>query len=132
MSLNRVIVLGNLGSTPELKNASGTPVTNLSVATTDRWVKDGEKKEATEWHRVSVFGKSAENCAKYLQKGQQVLVEGRLQTRSYEVEGVKKFSTEIVASNVQFLGGKPSGDATAQSQPDAPANTAPPLDEIPF
>jgi len=106
-SINKVIIIGNLGADPELRYAGDRAVCNLSVATTDAW-KDkasGEKKEKTEWHRVAVWGATAENCAKYLQKGRSVYVEGRLETRSYEKDGVRRYSTDIIADRVQFLGG---------------------------
>lgn len=104
--VNKVIIVGRLGSDPEMKNiASGQTVTRLNVATSENWLgKDGTKQERTEWHRVSVWGKIAEVCAKHLTKGSQVYVEGRLQTRSYEdSQGNKKYITEIVANSVQFL-----------------------------
>lgn len=101
--MNKAIVVGNLGQTPELKSTnSGTNVCNLSVATS---YKKGDE-EQVEWHRVVVFGKQAESCAKFLEKGRSVYIEGRLQTRSYEKDGEKRYSTEIVADTVQFLGGK--------------------------
>jgi single-strand DNA-binding protein len=101
-SVNKVILLGNLGQDPELKyTGSGVAVCNFSIATSEK-VKD---KETTEWHRVIVWQKSAENCAKYLTKGSSVYVEGRIQTRSWEDgDGNKRYSTEIVAQTVQFLG----------------------------
>ncbi|MBQ48089.1 MAG: single-stranded DNA-binding protein [Zetaproteobacteria bacterium] len=108
-SVNRVIVLGNLGQDPELRYTSnGTPVCTLSVATTDvRNGRDGQRQETTEWHRIIVWSKSAENCAKYLAKGRSVYVEGRLQTRSWDDKqsGQKRYTTEIVAQTVQFIGG---------------------------
>jgi single-strand DNA-binding protein len=108
-SLNRVVIMGNLGQDPELRYTQNqTPVCTLSVATTDyRTSPDGQRQEFTEWHRVVVWSKQAENCSKYLTKGRTVLVEGRLQTRSWEdKQGQKKYMTEIVASNVQFVGGQ--------------------------
>ena len=108
-SVNRAIILGNLGSDPELKyTASGTPVCTLSIATTDyRNDREGNRQEQTEWHRVIVWSKQAENCAKYLSKGRSVYVEGRIQTRSWDDKntGQKLYSTEIVAQAVQFIGG---------------------------
>ncbi len=105
--VNKVIIVGRLGADPEMKAVGqGTNVTRLSVATSENWVdKNGQKQERTEWHRVTVWGKTAEHCAKYLAKGRQVYVEGKLQTRSWEDNGQKKYSTEIVAQTVQFLGG---------------------------
>lgn len=104
--VNKVIIVGRLGQDPEMKAVGqGATVTRLNVATSETWVgKDGQKQERTEWHRIAVWGKLAEICGKYLAKGRQVYVEGRLQTRSWEDNGQKKYSTEIVASTVQFLG----------------------------
>ena len=110
MSLNRVMVIGNLGANPELRYLqSGRAVVNLSVATSDFYADPQGQKRTTpvEWHRVVVFGKLAENCHQYLQKGRQVYVEGRLRTRSFEIaggDGRKCKRTEILASRVQFLG----------------------------
>lgn len=109
--VNKVILIGNLGRDPEMRyTQGGTPVARLSVATTRAWTnKQGERQEETEWHRVTVWGKSAEHCNQYLTKGRQVYVEGRLKTSSYEQDGIKKWSTEIVADRVQFLGGRGEG-----------------------
>jgi single-strand DNA-binding protein len=106
--VNKVILIGNLGRDPELKYTnSGTPVCRLSLATTRAWTnKEGERSEETEWHRVTVWGKQAEHCNNYLQKGRSAYVEGRLKTSSYEEDGVKKWSTEVIADTVQFLGGR--------------------------
>lgn len=103
MSINKVIIIGNLGRDPETRDTRSGTVVRLSVATAYR-PRDGE--EQTEWHRVTVFGKQAEACARYLSKGRQVYVEGRLHTSSYEKNGEKRYSTEIIAERVQFLGGK--------------------------
>lgn len=105
--VNKVIIVGRLGNDPETRQiANGGTVTRLSIATSENWVdKEGQKQERTEWHRVVVWGKLAEICGRHLAKGRQVYVEGRLQTRSWEDQGQKKYSTEIVASTVQFLGG---------------------------
>lgn len=112
-SVNKVTILGNLGRDPDLRyTQSGSPVANLSVATTRKWrnKQTNEMQEETEWHRVSVFGQQAEHCNNYLAKGRQVYVEGRLHTRSYEdKDGAKRYSTEIVAEKVVFLGGKGDG-----------------------
>lgn len=112
MSVNKAIIVGNLGADPELKDTrSGDAVLNLSIATNERWTdKGGKTQERTEWHRVVVFGKTAENCAKYLSKGRQVYVEGRLQTSEWQdKEGNKRYTTEIIASNVTFLSGDGGG-----------------------
>jgi single-strand DNA-binding protein len=107
-SVNKAIILGNLGQDPELRfTQSGSAVCSLSVATTDvRNDANGERQERTEWHRVVVWNKTAENCAKYLRKGRSVYIEGRIQTRSWEDQsGQKRYSTEVVAQTVQFIGG---------------------------
>ncbi len=104
--VNKVIIVGRLGADPEQKSVGTGTVTRLSIATSENWVdKEGKKQERTEWHRIVVWGKLAEICGKHLSKGRQVYVEGRLQTRSWEdQQGQKKYSTEIVANTVQFLG----------------------------
>lgn len=113
--INKVIIVGRLGNNPELKTLSpGNMVASFSVATSETWTKDGQKQERTEWHRIVVWGKQAENCSKYLSKGRQVYIEGRLQTRQWEDnQGVKKFTTEIVAQTVQFLGGANDNSSTS-------------------
>lgn len=105
--INKAIVVGRLGSDPEVKTTSGGHnVARLSVATSERWNNsEGQRQERTEWHRVVVWGKMAELCGRYLSKGRQIYVEGRLQTRSWEdQQGLKRYSTEIVARDIQFLG----------------------------
>jgi single-strand DNA-binding protein len=112
MSVNKAIIIGNLGADPEVRyTQSGTAVANLSIATNERWTdKSGEKQEKTEWHRVVVFGKTAENCEKYLGKGRQVYVEGRIQTNEWtDKDGNTKYTTEIVARDVTFLSGGNGG-----------------------
>ena len=123
-TLNKVMILGNLGRDPEVRQTqSGRTVANFSVATTDTWGTGEDRQERTEWHQVVVWGKSAEACGQYLTKGRQVLVEGRLQTRRYEdKDGVTRYATEIVAQQVQFLGGK-NGNGGGQGE--AP-------DDVPF
>jgi single-strand DNA-binding protein len=108
MSINKVILIGNLGQNPEVKHsASGQAICNLSIATNESWTdKNGQKQEKTEWHRVVVFGKLAEICGQYLQKGRQAYIEGKLQTRSWQdKDNQTRYTTEIVAQSVQFLGG---------------------------
>lgn len=121
--VNKVIIIGRLGQDPEMKAVGqGATVTRLNVATSENWTgKDGQKQERTEWHRIVVWGKLAEICGKYLAKGRQVYVEGRLQTRSWEDNGQKKYSTEIVANTVQFLG---SANSEASSGAGYNANNA--------
>lgn len=143
--VNKVIVVGRLGADPEVKTVSGgQTVARLSVATSENWTdKQGQKQERTEWHRVVVWGKLAELCGKYLSKGRQVYLEGRLQTRSWEdQQGQKKYTTEIVANTVQFLsGGGPnasaggasgSGDNDFGAQDFGPEPSFDNSDEIPF
>jgi single-strand DNA-binding protein len=114
--VNKVIVIGRLGADPEVKTVgSGQQVARLSVATSENWTdREGQKQERTEWHRIVAWGKLADLCGKYLVKGRQVYIEGRLQTRSWEdPQGQKRYTTEIVANNVQFLG--TGGAATASA-----------------
>jgi single-strand DNA-binding protein len=140
--VNKVIVLGRLGADPEVKTvAGGQNVARLSVATSENWTdREGQKQERTEWHRVVVWGKLAELCGKYLSKGRQVYLEGRLQTRQWEdQQGQKRYSTEIVANTVQFLsGGQPQAERPQASNADFGAQDFGPepsfdtSDEIPF
>ena len=104
--INKAMIIGNLGQDPEKKvSENGTVITTFSVATTEKW-KDknsGETIEQTEWHRVVAFRRLAEICAEYLRKGSRVYIEGKLQTRSWEKDGVKRYSTEIVAQEMKML-----------------------------
>ncbi len=116
MSVNKVLLIGRLGNNPEIRYTNtGTAVANFNLATSESWNdKSGQKQERTEWHRVVVWGKLAELCEKYLAKGRQCFVEGRLQTRSWDdKDGNKRFTTEIVASTVQFLGGANASASSA-------------------
>jgi single-strand DNA-binding protein len=111
-SVNKVILLGNLGRDPETRyTTGGDAVTNLNIATNEQWKdKNGEKQERTEWHRVVLFGRQAEVAGEYLKKGRSVYIEGRLQTRKYtDKDGVEKYSTEIVADRMQLVGGGREG-----------------------
>ena len=111
-SVNKVILIGNLGADPETRYLpSGDAVTNIRIATTDTWKdKSGEKQEHTEWHRVAFFGKTAEIAGEYLKKGSPVYIEGRIRTRKWQdKEGQERFSTEIVADRMQLLGGRGGG-----------------------
>ena len=107
--VNKAIIVGNVGSDPDIRTMpNGNQVVNLSIATSDEW-KDkntGEKKEKTEWHRCVFFNKIADIAAQYVNNGSKLYVEGRLQTRSYEQDGVKKYSTEIVVNDMQMLDSK--------------------------
>ncbi len=110
--LNKVMLIGNLGRDPEIRySQQGLAVVNFSIATSEQWTdkNTGNRQEKTEWHRIVVFGKPAEICEKYLSKGSQIYIEGRLQTRQYEKDGQTHYITEIVANNFQFLGGKSEG-----------------------
>jgi single-strand DNA-binding protein len=114
-SVNKVILIGNLGRDPETRyTTGGDAVTNLNIATSEQWKdKSGEKQERTEWHRVVLFGRQAEIAGEYLKKGRSVYIEGRLQTRKYtDKDGVEKYSTEIVGDRMQLLGGREGGGAS--------------------
>ncbi|MCP4748501.1 MAG: single-stranded DNA-binding protein [Desulfobacteraceae bacterium] len=105
--VNKVIIMGRLGKDPDLRyTPDGTAVCNFSMATSDQWrdKNTGEKKERTEWHRIVVWRKLAEICGKYLKKGSQIYIEGKLQTRSWEQDGVTRYVTEIVAADLKFIG----------------------------
>lgn len=112
--LNKVTLIGNLGTAPEIRLlASGTTVTEMRLATTEYWTdQSGAKQNRTEWHRIVCYGKLAETCSKYLDKGRQVYVEGRIQTRSWEANGEKKYITEIIANEVKFLDSKNETERT--------------------
>ena len=108
--VNKVILVGHLGGDPEMKyGSSGAPFTTFTMATSDSWVKDGQREDRTEWHRIIAFGKLAEICAKWLHKGKQIYLEGKIQTRSWEQDGVKRWTTEIIAREMQMLGSKEGG-----------------------
>jgi single-strand DNA-binding protein len=114
MSVNKVILVGRLGADPEKAvTGSGKNVTKFNLATGETWKdKNGQKQERTEWHRIVVWGPQADSCASYLSKGRQVYIEGRIQTRQWDdKEGNKRYTTEVVAQNVQFLGSKNDGGA---------------------
>ena len=109
-SVNKVILIGNLGNDPEKRvTGTGQTVANFNIATNEQWKdKSGAKQERTEWHKIVVWGLQAENCAQYLSKGRPVYVEGRLQTREWQdKDGNKRWTTEIIAQNVKFLGSAP-------------------------
>ncbi len=123
IGVNKVTLLGNLGADPETKKtASGQSITLFNLATSNAWTnREGQRQEHTEWHRIVVWGKLAETCAEYLSKGRKVYIEGRLQTRSWEDEkGQKRYTTEIVANQVLFLGG---GQEKKAASADAPSYT---------
>jgi len=139
MSVNKAILIGNLGADPELRyTTNGLAVSELRIATSRKWTcKDNSIKKDTQWHRVVVWGRLAENCMQYLSKGREVYVEGRLQTRQWEDrDKVKRFTTEIVAEQVQFLGAKTAlaagPEETRPSPEDCDNSAGLPDDEIPF
>jgi single-strand DNA-binding protein len=111
MSINKVFLLGNLGKDPELRyTAQQNPVCSFSIATSDRRKENGNWVDHTEWHNVVVFGKAAENCAQYLKKGRQAFIEGRITTRKWQdKEGRDRYTTEVIAFSVQFVGGAGKG-----------------------
>jgi len=118
-SINKVILVGHLGRNPEGRYLpSGEMVANFSMATTESWKdKSGEKKEETEWHRVSFFGKTAEVICEYVKRGSQIYVEGRIQTRKWtDKDGVEKYSTEIRGDRMQMLGSRAGGDSERSQQ----------------
>jgi len=120
--VNKAILIGNLGADPEARyTQSGAAVTNFRIATSEKWTgKDGQPQERTEWHRIVTFGRLAETCRDYLSKGRQVYVEGRIQTRQWEVrDGNKRWTTEIVAQTVRFLGSRGDRGDVPSSQPPA-------------
>ncbi len=133
-SVNKVILLGNLGRDPELRyTPNGTAVANFTIATNETWKdRDGQKQEHTEWHRIVVWGKLAEICGEYLRKGRQVYIEGTLRSRTYkDKEGVEKSVTEVRADNMVMIGrsdggGQDSGRGTSEKPPEYSD------DDIPF
>ncbi len=123
--VNKVILIGNLGKDPELRyTPGGQAVGSFSLATSEKWRdKDGNMQDRTEWHNIVVWGRQAEIAKEYLAKGRQVYIEGRIQTRSWEdKEGNKRYTTEIVAQRLNFLGGRDQGAGSAGG----PANDSPP------
>ena len=134
-SLNKVILIGNVGKDPELKHTpSGVAVSTFSVATSEKWKDaEGNQQEKTEWHSIVAWKKTAEICAEYLRKGAKVCIEGKLQTQKWEKDGVTHYRTEINASNVVMLGKKEQQEGT----PTAPEKnedytTGPKDDDLPF
>jgi len=139
-SVNKVILIGRLGKDPEMRfTPSGKAVTNFTIATNEYWMdQSGEKQERTEWHRIVTWGKLAENSAKLLAKGKHVYVEGRIQTRSWDdKDGNKRYTTEIVANNMQILGPMESGSrGMSDDSQDLGAGDgapgSPEFDDVPF
>ena len=125
--INKAILVGNLGADPETRyTPSGTAITEIRIATSEAW-KDkqtGEQQERTEWHRVTFFGKLAEIAGEYLKKGAQVYVEGKIKTEEYEKDGVKRYSTKVIADQMQMLGGRQDSGAP-RTQSRTPARSEP-------
>jgi len=140
--INKVILVGNLGKDPEVSyTQSGTAVAKFSIATSEKWTDKGtgEKKDKTEWHRITAFGKLGEICGEYLAKGKQVYIEGRLQYGSYEKDGITRYTTDIIASQMQMLGSRGdaamTGSSARSSMPDMsgpPVQQGPNDEDIPF
>ena len=133
--VNKVILVGNLGADPESRStASGTQVVNIRLATTDNW-KDrqtGDPQERTEWHRVVLFGRLGEVAAQYLRKGSQCYIEGRIQTRKWQgQDGQDRYTTEIVANDMQLLGGRGGGGGGGRSEGSPRGEEAPAWDQDP-
>jgi len=137
--VNKVILIGNLGGDPELRQTpSGTPVATFTLATNETWTdKDGQKQERTEWHRIVAWSRLAEICGQYLRKGRQVYIEGRLQTRSWEdKQGNQRKTTEVVAQNMQMLGSRGSDEGGSGRRDETPEFAAETVkiddDDLPF
>jgi len=133
-AINKVILIGNLGADPEVKTFDdGAKVATCSIATSESWKdKEGEKQEKTEWHRLVFWKGLAGVVEKFLKKGMPIYVEGKLQTRDYEKDGVKHFITEVVVRDMQMLGRKEDGQGGAVKPPMPPAENAPEDDDVPF
>jgi single-strand DNA-binding protein len=138
-SLNKVMLIGNLGKDPEVRyTASGQAVASFNLATSEKFKnKNGEQEERTEWHRVTLWSRLAEIAGEYLSKGKTVYIEGRLQTREYEKDGIKRYTTEIVGEKMQMLspkGERSGGDSSPASRSGAGSYEEPPFqdDDIPF
>ena len=134
--MNRVILIGNLGGDPEVRyTAGGTAVGKFSLATSRKFTgKDGQKQEKTEWHRIVAWAKLAEICGQYLTKGKKVMIEGRIEYGSYEKDGVKHYTTDIIAENMEMLGGngQGNGNQSREEEPFGPPPGGVPEDDIPF
>jgi len=141
-SVNKVILVGNLGKDPEVRaSASGLLVANMSIATSDNFSKDGKQESKTEWHRVIMFGKLAELAQKYLKKGSKIYMEGKLQTRDWtDQSGQKRYTTEIIANQLTFLDSRrdansqndPYMSSSPSSEPDFPTDNFSSGDDVPF
>lgn len=134
-SVNKAILIGNLGNDPELRyTPTGQAVASFRIATSERWRdKDGQVQERTDWHNIVCWGRQAEIANQYLKKGRPVYIEGRIQHRSYDdKDGNKRFITEIIAQRLQLLGGRVEAGAQAQEIPDMPPEPEAEDDDLPF
>lgn len=135
--VNKVILVGTCGQDPEVRYLpNGNAVTNVSLATNEEWTdkQSGQRVQRTEWHRVCLFGKVAEICGEYARKGSQLYIEGKLQTREWEKDGIKRYSTEIIVDmqgTMQLLGGNPNGQQGNQPRQQHNYNQAPPRQQSP-
>ncbi len=136
--VNKAMLVGRLGKDPEVKYMpDGTMVTNFTLATDEQWKdKNGEKVQKTEWHRIVTYRKLAEICGNYLVKGKLVFIEGRIQTRSWDdKDGVKRYTTEIIANDMKMLDSKSqnkAGESSPDSTPSPSVDTGAPMDDVPF
>lgn len=126
--INQCTFIGNLGSDPTNMAVESGSITKFNIACNRKWTsKDGEKKEDTQWIRIATFGKTADTCSKYLKKGSQVFVQGRMHNYEYDKDGETRYGTEIIANEVKFLGGKTASEHTSSDVPSLDAN-----DSMPF
>ncbi len=136
MGINKAILVGNLGADPEIRyTPNGMAVANFRIATSETFTKDGQKETKTEWHRIVAFGKLAEICGEYLAKGKQVYIEGKIQTRKWtDKDGTDKYTTEILANQMQMLGGRDGAAAGGGGVSGGGGDEIPPsdIDDVPF
>lgn len=131
-TVNRIILLGTLGADPDIREVSGKTFASMRIATNYSWkTQAGERKEETTWHRIEASGITAQNCGKYLAKGRQIYVEGRIRNREYEKDGVKRYITEVVADNIKFMPNSANGRSDERpSSKAAPRAAAPVIDDM--
>lgn len=129
-TVNRVILLGTLGSDPDIREVNGKTYASMRIATNYSWkTQAGERKEETTWHRIEASGMTAQNCGKYLSKGRQIYVEGRIRNREYEKDGQKRYITEVVADNIKFMPSGQRSDSNVNTLKPARA-VAPAIDDM--
>lgn len=132
--INKAILIGNLGADPEVRyTQNGTAVANFNIATTETWVKEGQKEEKTEWHRIVAFARLGEICGEYLSKGSKVYIEGRIQTRQWDdKDGNKRYTTEIVAREMKMLSPRGGGESGMNYNEEPPLAEPVMGDDVPF